>query len=203
MNSVSERLPKQQRECVAAEYSGRHGRCIPAVGTNIANIQSKRYVKHTKGAKHKIPVKNYSPFDAECGMRPSETVPFIPFYPIINYQQKNKTSGEEGYITLSCLYLSSTMLSYLSSICRLPFVRNVRRRLPVKNTTLFFPPSRGKKRSLPAGTAQWGSTFTLHLYIQSCPGHTLFPGSCFRSTKCTSIYNQLIKYSTKTKTIFL
>ncbi|MDH6311140.1 hypothetical protein M2451_003991 [Dysgonomonas sp. PFB1-18] len=74
-----------------------------------------------------------------------------------------KLPGRES-ILLFCLSLS-IMLSYLSSLNRLPLVRVVRRYLPVENTPFCFPCAGGRKKSLPKGKAHGSPTFALRLYM--------------------------------------
>lgn len=105
-----------------------------------------------------------------------------------------KISGEEVLI-LSCLSstLSSTMLFCLSSLSRLPFGRNVRRRLPVfsKQLQVTSPASSYKLQrlstihsQLPAfhsKTTLHFSIYTIILYSKSCHVWTENPFFLFLS----------------------
>ncbi|NDV95292.1 hypothetical protein D0T84_10210 [Dysgonomonas sp. 521] len=73
-----------------------------------------------------------------------------------------KLPGREN-ILLSCLSFS-IMLSYLSSLSRLPLERVVRRCLPVNITPFSFPSGGRKRICRPQGKAQGAPTFALQLY---------------------------------------
>ncbi len=150
MNFLSKGLPGQQYRRTTTKADDFAGKCIPDVNTDRTNIQRKIYVKQLKYIRNYYPSDTF-PFFPMCGIQTSGIVSRIPFntiksgqctvdseaaftlgnyqLSIINYPLKRYHFRGGRIYTLSCL--SSTMLSYLSLPGRLPFERNVRRRLPV------------------------------------------------------------------------